>query len=44
MTEHPLRLVRENDHTVKPEKGKNELGGLDSAKFAKRLGLFRADT
>lgn len=43
MTEHPLRLVRENDHTVKPEKGKHDLGGLDSAKFAKRLVLFRAD-
>jgi len=43
MTEHPLRLVRENDHTVKPEKTRHDLGGLDSAKFAKRLVLFRAD-
>lgn len=43
MTEHPLRLVRENPQTVKPEKAKHDLGGLESAKYAKRLVLFRAD-
>ncbi len=43
MTEHPLRLVRENNQTVKSEKAKHNLGGLDSAKYAKRLVLFRAD-
>ena len=42
MTEHPLRLVRENARTVKPEKAKHELGSMDSAKYAKHLVLFRA--
>lgn len=42
MTEHPLRLVRENTRTVKSEKAKHELGSMDSAKYAKHLVLFRA--
>ena len=42
MTEHPLRLVRENTPTVKREKAKHDLGSLDSAKYAKHLVLFRA--
>src|SRR5215469_5795023 len=42
MTEHPLRLVRENTPTVKREKAKHYLGNMDSAKYAKYLVLFRA--
>ncbi|HXS05448.1 MAG TPA: GNAT family N-acetyltransferase [Rhizomicrobium sp.] len=41
MTEHPLRLVRENSSTVKHEKAKHYLGSMDSAKYAKHLVLFR---
>jgi predicted GNAT family N-acyltransferase len=43
MTEHPLRLVRENSPTVKREKARHDLGSLDSTKYAKHLVLFRAD-
>ena len=43
MTEHPLRLVRENLKTVKQEKAKHALGDLDSSKYAKHLVLFRAE-
>lgn len=43
MTEHPLRLVRENPETVKQEKARHPLGSLDSTKFAKHLVLFRAE-
>jgi len=43
MTEHPLRLVRENPKTVKQEKARHPLGGLDSARYAKHLVLFRAE-
>jgi predicted GNAT family N-acyltransferase len=43
MTEHPLRLVRENPETVKQEKAKHHLGSMDSARYAKYLVLFRAD-
>src|SRR5690348_4211258 len=43
MTEHPLRLVRENFPTVKHEKAKHHLGSMDSAKYAKHLALFRAN-
>jgi predicted GNAT family N-acyltransferase len=42
MTEHPLRLVRENPRTVKQEKPRHPLGALDSARYAKHLVLFRA--
>lgn len=42
MTEHPLRLVRENLEAVKQEKTKHPLGSLDSTKYAKHLVLFRA--
>jgi predicted GNAT family N-acyltransferase len=42
MTEHPLRLVRENPKTVKRENAKHPLGSLDSSKYAKHLVLFRA--
>jgi predicted GNAT family N-acyltransferase len=42
MTEHPLRLVRENPKTVKQENAKHPLGSLDSSKYAKHLVLFRA--
>ena len=43
MTEHPLRLVRENPKTVKQENAKHHLGSLDSSKYAKHLVLFRAE-
>jgi len=43
MTEHPLRLVRENTPVVKREKAKHDLGSMDSAKYAKHLVLFRAN-
>jgi len=43
MTEHPLRLVRENPETVKQGKAKHHLGSMDSARYAKHLVLFRAD-
>jgi predicted GNAT family N-acyltransferase len=43
MTEHPLRLVRENNPAVKREKAKHDLGSMDSAKYAKHLVLFRAN-
>ena len=42
MTEHPLRLVRENTKTVKQDKAKHPLGSLDSSRYAKHLTLFRA--
>ena len=42
MTEHPLRLVRENPKTVKQEKARHPLGTMDSTKYAKHLVLFRA--
>jgi predicted GNAT family N-acyltransferase len=42
MTEHPLRLVRENPKTVKQENAKHPLGSLDSSKYARDLVLFRA--
>jgi predicted GNAT family N-acyltransferase len=42
MTEHPLRLVRENPVIVKQEKAKHHLGAMDSARYAKHLVLFRA--
>jgi predicted GNAT family N-acyltransferase len=42
MTEHPLRLVRENTNSVKPENAKHPLGSLDSSKYARHLVLFRA--
>ncbi|HEY4276246.1 MAG TPA: GNAT family N-acetyltransferase, partial [Rhizomicrobium sp.] len=43
MTEHPLRLVRENPGTVKREKAKHDLGTMDSARYAKHLVLFQAN-
>src|SRR5215469_6613747 len=43
MTEHPLRLVRENPKLVKQEKARHPLGSMDSAKYAKHLVLFRAN-
>lgn len=42
MTEHPLRLVRENITPVKQENAKHPLGELDSTKYAKHLVLYRA--
>jgi predicted GNAT family N-acyltransferase len=42
MTEHPLRLVRENPETVKQESARHPLGKLDSARYARHLVLFRA--
>jgi predicted GNAT family N-acyltransferase len=43
MTEHPLRLVRENPETVKQGKAKHHLGSMNSAKYAKHLVLCRAE-
>ena len=43
MTEHPLRLVRENPQTVKQELAKHPLGSMDSTRYAKHLVLFRAE-
>jgi predicted GNAT family N-acyltransferase len=43
MTEHPLRLVRENHKSVKREKARHPLGNLDSSRYAKHLVIFRAD-
>ena len=43
MTEHPLRLVRENPKTVKQEKARHRLDELESSRFAKHLVLFRVE-
>ena len=44
MTEHPLRLVRENLKPAKPLKAKHPLGALDSSRYARHLVLFRANS
>ncbi|MGH6828817.1 MAG: GNAT family N-acetyltransferase [Rhizomicrobium sp.] len=44
MTEHPLRLVRNDFGPMLNGKAKHQLDQLDSTKYAKNLILFRADT